>query len=388
MFTRSGHSSGNVFSAVALLIGTAIGAGIFGLPYVISQSGYLVGIIYIIGLGIVSTVVNLAFGEVVLSTEGTHQFPKYVEKYLGARWKIIAIIITFLGFYGALIAYAIEIGNLLHAVLSPHWGGDSMVYTMTFYTVMCLALFIGLRAIANVEKVMVIAIIALVILLASIGIPHIEVEHLTTFSPAAMFLPYGVVLFAFGAASAIPDMKNVLQDNKQKLRKAIIIGSLLPVIIYIVFVTIVVGITGPATTGSAVTGLGERLGSATLVFGAVFGIMAMTTSFLSLGLVLKEIFIYDLKRSALTSWLLVSIPPAIIVMLGLVSFIQILGISGALLGGVNGVVLMRMHYHMKKKRDRIPEYTISQSTLLHIVVYGLFILGIAYEAYMLIKPLS
>lgn len=383
MFTRSGHVSGNLFSAVALLIGTAIGAGIFGLPYVISQSGYIVGIGYILGLGIIGTIVNLAFGEVVLSTEGTHQFPKYVEKYLGKRWKTTAIIVTFLGFYGALIAYTIEIGNLLYAVLSQYWGGAPLHYAMSFYVLMSIALFIGLRAVANLEKVMVIGILILILLLVIIGIPHIEITNLFTFTPSAMFLPYGVVLFAIGAASAVPDMKNVLQKNPKQLRKAIIIGSIVPIIIYLVFVTIVVGITGHATTASAVLGLGERLGSVTLLFGTIFGIMAMTTSFLSLGLVLKEIFIYDFKQSLVVSWLFVVLPPAAIVILGLVSFIQILGISGALLGGVNGIVLMRMHYHSQTKRDRVPEYTITQSKLLHAIVYLLFVLGIAYEAYII-----
>ncbi len=387
MFTRSGHSSGNVFSAVALLVGTAIGAGIFGLPYVISQSGYVVGIVYILGLGIVGTIVNLAFGEVVLSTNGTHQFPKYVEKYLGQRWKVTALIITFLGFYGALIAYTIEIGNLLFAIFSPYWGGVSLQYAMAFYLIMSGALFIGLRAVADLEKIMVIGILVLIALLAIIGIPHINTDHLLTFSPTAIFLPYGIVLFAIGAASAVPDMKNVLKEHPEKLRKAIIIGSLLPIGIYLLFVTIVVGITGPATTESAVLGLGERLGSATLLFGAIFGIIAMATSFLSLGLVLKEIFMYDFKQPLFLSWLYVVIPPAIVVILGLVSFIQILGISGALVGGINGIVLMRMHHHSQAKRDRKPEFAITQSKLLHGIVYILFLLGIVYEAYIIFKPL-
>lgn len=384
MFTRFGHKSGNLFSAIALLIGTAVGAGIFGLPYVISKSGFFVGIVYIFSLGAVALIVNLAYGEVILSTNGTHQLPKYVEKYLGKRWKTIAIITTFLGFYGALTAYLVEVGNLLYAILSNSIGGTPLMYSLGFFVVMAAALFIGLRAVANFEKIIVVAIILMVILLAIVGMQHVTFDYYLTFDSSAMFLPYGVVLFAIGAGSAVPDMKNVLMKNQQDLKKAIIIGTLVPVVLYLIFVTMIVGITGPATTESAVLGLGTVINDRMAQFGAIFGVAAMSTSFLALGLVLKEIYIYDLKQRPILSWLLVLIPPFILVIFSLVSFIEVLGISGALLGGINGIIMMGMHRHIKNKRDRKPEYSISQSRLMHYIVYIIFVLGMFYEAYILL----
>lgn len=381
MFTRFGHRSGSLFAASALLVGGAIGAGIFGLPYVFSKSGYGIGLIYLVTLGALAMLVNLAYGEVILSTKGTHQFPRYVEKYLGARWKILAIIALFVGLYGSLAAYVVEVGNLLHELLFPYFGGSSLLYSLGFSVVASIALLIGLRAIATTEKVMVWVMLVLTVILIVIGLPHIEPAHVLTVEPANIFLPFGVVLFALGAASAVPDMKNVLVNNKKLLFKAIIIGSIIPIIVYALFSFVVVGVTGPNTTESAVIGLGAVLGKPALVFGAVFGIISMSTSFLLLGLVIKEVYQYDFKVNRYVAWALVMLPPVAIVMGHFLSFIEILGISGALIGGVDGIIIMHMHKKLPKRRERIPEYSISRSTTLHVVTYVIFALGMCYEFY-------
>lgn len=381
MFTRFGHRSGSLFAASALLVGGAIGAGIFGLPYVFSKSGFGIGLLYLLTLGLLTMLVNLAYGEVVLSTKGTHQFPKYVEKYLGGRWKLLAMIALFVGLYGSLAAYVVEIGNLLHELFYPYLGGSSLIYSLVFAGFVSMALLIGLRAVAATEKIMVWVMFILTGLLIVIGLPSVETNHLTTIDPTYAFLPFGVVLFALGAASAIPDMKNILVNNKKALFKAILIGSIIPIIVYAIFSFVVIGVTGPNTTESAVIGLGTVLGKPALLFGAIFGIVAMSTSFLMLGMVIKEVFQYDFKVNQYVAWALVMLPPVAIVAGHWLSFIEILGISGALIGGIDGIIIMHMHRKLPQHRERTPEYTISRSITLHAFTYVIFVLGICYEFY-------
>lgn len=384
MFTRSSHKPGSVFAAASLLIGSTVGAGIFGLPYVISQSGFAVGVGYLLVIGLVALFVNLAYGEVVLSTKGVHQLPVYVEKYLGIRWKRIATAAMFIGFYGALAAYLIEVGNLLFELFGNRFGGTPVFYSLGFFVVMATLLWIGLRAVAKVEQVLVIGLIGLVVGLLVIGLPAVHTDALLTFSAKHAFLPYGVVLFSYAAAGAVADMKNVLSHQRHKLKKAIIIGTVIPMIIYIVFVALTVGISGIHTTESAVVGLGDALGRNALLFGAVFGIISMSTSFLLLGLILKEVYQYDMKLPSVAAWALAVSPPLIITVFGLLSFVEILAISGALTGGINGIVFVLMHYHVQKKRERNPEYIIVQSKFMHVIMYALFFFGMAYELYMVI----
>ena len=40
------------FSALAVLVGTCVGAGILAIPYVISKSGFAIGLFYLIFIGL------------------------------------------------------------------------------------------------------------------------------------------------------------------------------------------------------------------------------------------------------------------------------------------------------------------------------------------------
>lgn len=369
------------------MVGTAVGAGIFGLPYTFVQSGFLVGCVYVVTLGAILLLVNLAYGEVVLHTAGTHQFPAYVEKYLGRRWKWLALTSLFVGFYGALSAYFMEVTELLRTILQPVIGGHDLIYLLAYVCLIAVALYFGLRAVANAEKVLMVVMLSLIAILLAFASTRVEANFFTLAHVSNIFLPYGVVLFALSAAASIPDMKNVLNGKRHLLKKAIVLGSVIPIAVYLAFAFSVVGLTGPNTTESAVLGLGATLGPATLVLGSTFGIITMSTSLLMCGLVLKEIYVYDYKLHPLLAWLTVIVPPVIVVVFKFLSFIEILGLSGALIGGVDGIVIMKMHHQVLAHSDQPSEFTITQSRLVHWLTYAVFAGGIIYELYVVVQRL-
>ena len=77
------------FPAVAVLMGTIIGAGILGIPYAIMQSGFLIGLIHLIVIGAIVLLITLYLGEISLRTAKNHQLTGYAEKYLGKKGKLI-----------------------------------------------------------------------------------------------------------------------------------------------------------------------------------------------------------------------------------------------------------------------------------------------------------
>ena len=100
-------------SAIAVLVGTCIGAGVLGIPYVASKSGFFVSLFYIFFIGAIILLVNLYLGEVALRTKGNHQIAGYANKYLGKRGKIVAQIATLFGIYSAIVAYLLGVGASL-----------------------------------------------------------------------------------------------------------------------------------------------------------------------------------------------------------------------------------------------------------------------------------
>src|SRR3989339_612129 len=92
---------GNFFYAVAILIGMIIGAGIFGIPYVVAQAGFAVGLFYLVLLGGAVMLLHLFYGEIVLRTKQEHRLIGYAAKYLGKEAKKIATLTVLFEYYGS-----------------------------------------------------------------------------------------------------------------------------------------------------------------------------------------------------------------------------------------------------------------------------------------------
>ncbi|MBI2637312.1 MAG: hypothetical protein HYW88_00290, partial [Candidatus Sungbacteria bacterium] len=90
-----------------LVAGTIIGVGVFGIPYVISRSGLLVGFFELGAIAVLMAVVHLMYGEIILRTKSVHRLPGYVELYLGNHAKIFSLISYLVGLSGALLAYTV-----------------------------------------------------------------------------------------------------------------------------------------------------------------------------------------------------------------------------------------------------------------------------------------
>ncbi|MBT7928374.1 GerAB/ArcD/ProY family transporter, partial [Candidatus Peregrinibacteria bacterium] len=299
-----------LFRASALLSGTIIGAGVLGIPYVVAQSGFLTGLLAILILGVAILLMNLFMGEIVLRTPGNHQLPGYAEKYLGKWGKRIAICSMFLVIYGALVAYIIGEGAALSAIL----GLTPFISSIIFFIFVSIFIFIGLKAITKYELLFASIVLFLILLISGFAIfsSQFNISNLATFDITKIFIPYGVILFAFAGAASIPEMKEYLSHDRKKLKNAIILGSLIPIASYILFAFTTIAITGTSTTEIATIGLGNYLGSSMILFGNIFAIFAMLTSFLTLALAMKEIYMYDYNIKPLSAWLLTMSLPLII----------------------------------------------------------------------------
>ena len=77
------------FPALAVLVGTIIGAGFLGIPYVVAKSGFIPGLAYLVFVFLFILLVKLYLGETILRTKGNHQLTGYAEKYLGKKGKYL-----------------------------------------------------------------------------------------------------------------------------------------------------------------------------------------------------------------------------------------------------------------------------------------------------------
>lgn len=368
------------FEAIAVLVGTVIGAGVLGIPYVVAKAGFITGAIMIAVIGLAILMTNLCLGEVILRTPGNHQLTGYAEKYLGKTGKKLMTFTMIFGIYGALIAYIIGEGEALSAI----FGAPPIYFSLMFFAFMAFVIFVGLKMIKRLELVLSFIVLSIVLIISAFSFNRIDIANLMTFNIRNVFIPYGVILFAFLGAAAVPEMKEVLVKQRKKLKKAIIIGSIIPFVAYLIFALVVVGATGLNTTQIATIGLGNLIGDYMIIFGNLFAIFAMGTSFLTLGLALKEMYDYDYNLSKTKAWLLTCFVPLGLFLAGIKSFIATIGVTGSIAGGIEGILIITMFWKAKKLGKRKPEYTLNKTKIVGTLLITVFVLGIIYTIYNLL----
>ncbi|MBU2639936.1 MAG: GerAB/ArcD/ProY family transporter [Nanoarchaeota archaeon] len=368
MFSKEGYK------ATATLVGTIIGAGVLGIPYVVAKAGFLTGMLVIILLGIVILLINLSIGEVVLRTKGVHQLTGYAEKYLGKKGKRIMTFSMFFGITGALLAYIIGVGEALGALfnLNPFW------FSLGFFVIAAGLIYHGIKSVATSELLLSSLVITLILVIGFVCLfsGKMDINNLKDFNLFKIFVPYGVILFAFVGAAAVPEMSEIFRRNRKEFKKAIVIGSLIPLLLYAFFAFVIVGVFGKNVTEIATLGLGLEFGIIVVILANLFAVFSMSTSFLTLGLALREMYDYDYKLSHFSSWAITCFIPLILFLFGFKSFIKVLETSGVVAGGVEGSLIVLMLLMAKKKSERKPEYSIGINKIIGAVLIIVFVLGI------------
>lgn len=362
------------FEAIAVLIGTIIGAGVLGIPYVVYKAGFFTGLLVILLIGLAVLITYICLGEVILRTKGIHQLTGYAEKYLGKIGKFLMTFAMIGGINGALIIYLIGEGETLSALFN----GPPLFYSLLFFIVMSIIVFLGVKVLGESELLLTSSLIFVIIIMFLSSINKINLANLSGFSLKNLLIPYGVILFAFLGASAVPEMNEILIKNKKAMKKAIFIGCLIPLIVYILFTTITIAVTGENITEIATIGLGKALGSYFNIFGNLFAIFAMATCFIALGIALKEMYQYDYKINKNIAWLLTCFIPLILFLIGIRKFTSTIGFVGALAGGIESILIILMWWSSKKKSDRKPEYIINLKYLGYPLII-IFLIGAIYE---------
>lgn len=361
------------FESVAMMIGAIVGAGVLGIPFVVAQSGVLIGVLYILILGVLVTYVHLMIGEVTLRTQKKMQVPGLARKYLGTLggW-IMGIDYVFFS-YMAIVAYIVASGDVL-AALFPIL--SAFQWSLIFFSLLAIVVYVGLNGVKVAELVLAMIMLTLLIVIMMSGIPHIDPSNLLVIQFANVFVPFGVIMFAMGGASAVPEMENLLPHAGKKIERTLIIGTLTTVLLYMMFTIVVVGVTGLNTTSVATIGLGQAISQHVVVLGALFALIAMSTSFLTIGLALRRVYEWDCGLPRVFAWVLALGIPLIVYMLGARDFIKTLALAGALGGGLEGILFVCMFWQARKKGDIVPKglYVHFGKTIGFIVI-ATFMLG-------------
>lgn len=371
------------FGAVLTLVGTIIGAGILGLPYVFARAGFLTGLAVTGFVAIFFIYMYLSLGEAILRTKGEHQLPGVTERYFGRKGKSIFFIVMLLSSYGSLVAYLLASGRAFHNLFSGFFALSGVLnhpvfYSTIFFIVMSFLIIKGLNTIMSSELLVTSLLLISIIFIFIISFSSIDYSNLSNFESGNLFMPYGAIFFAFMGFTTVPESIRIMHHKRKAVPIILVLSIVLPLIAYLLFSFAVVGIMGENTAELGTHGLEEFLGNSMIIIGNIFLLFSVTTSFLAIGFAQQNVFVLDFGIPKLISWFIsIGVPFLLFLSLtNVMGFVDVLSISGAIFGGMMAFLILIVSYAAKKKGELEPEYSVPLNLPMVIVMTAILVLGV------------
>ncbi len=231
-------------------------------------------------------------------------------------------------------------------------------------------IYLGTRSVDLLNRILMLALGLLFFSLIIMVGPHVELKRLTYQQPKYILLALSVIATSFGFHIIIPTLRSYFHQDAASLKKSILIGSLCPLIIYIVWNLLALGVIPVAGAVSIHQGLELGCNGALLLsrsldkpsigwVAEVFAFIAIITSFLGVSLSLFDFLSegFKIKKTSfgkLLLYLLTFLPPTLLVLTDPCIFIDALDYAGAfgvmiLLGLMPPLMVWSLRYYKQIK---------------------------------------
>lgn len=350
------------------MAGTAIGGGMLALPVLTAAAGFLPAVcIYIIcWLFMVGT--GFLFAEIFLWQKEEINIVSMAKMTLGIPGQIVAWALYLFLFYSLTVAYTSAGGNLVTDLLPnlPR-GGGSLIFVVLFAPFVIL----GPGACDRLNWLLMAGLILSFALFFFSAVPKVEGELLAHSDWSKMLLAVPVIFTSFGFQGLVPTLSNYLQRDSKRIKRAILWGSSIPLLVYIVWEILILGVVpleglqlAQQMGQSAVYPLRAVLHLPWLyTVGEFFAFFSIVTSFLGVTLGMLD-FLADglsVKKTALGRLFvaaLIFVPAIAISMSNPAIFLNALSYGGgfgcALILGLMPIVMaISGRYILKKEGERL-----------------------------------
>jgi len=341
----------------------------FALPYVFVQAGFLTGFLYLaLGTAVFSTL-HVMYAEVIEATPGKHRFVGYAGIHLGPIGKWVSVVTVLFGMVLTLTIYLILSASFI-GLIWPELPATTGV--IAFWALGSVVVLMSLNRLANFEFAVTLAMIGIVVVLFVLGFSKTNLGLLSTLpvvNLSSILLPYGVVLFSLSGRAAISSVREYFQSRKldnNKLRRAIIWGTITPAVVYVFFVLAIVWLSPGGVTEDAVSGIQVNFSWIVSLIG-LLGFFVIWTSYFFLGLEARDILSYDFKIPPLIDSALIVFLPLALYFYSSQNLIWFISLAGGVFLAIESIIVLLM-----------------RRTLKPIGIWGYFIIllllgGIAYE---------
>ncbi|MEA5096384.1 MAG: aromatic amino acid transport family protein [Sedimentibacter saalensis] len=330
----------SAWEAAMLIAGSGLGTGILAIPYAASRTG-LFGIVFSVAAAFAASVLmHLLVADLVLNSKNSTQLMGIFKEHLfkGKNERLFSSM--FFAVLAVVLLFNLAIYILVAAeVLTESFGIAPSVSKIIFYSVSSLIVVAGIKIIGVSEKYSMIIIGGVVLFLTVKSVNHsVRNMELTFGSYRGALALYGLVMFSFSALFSIPQAANNI-ENKNKLKTAIIAGIAINAAITLFFTFSVIK-ASDTVTQVATIGLSSSLGNMIKVVCALFVVLAMFTSYLSIALAQIDIICTEIKVKRNGAFMGATVPSLLAALFLPMSFISMIQVVGGIVAVITSLLVI------------------------------------------------
>ncbi len=363
------------FGSTLLVGGTSIGAGMLALPLTTGAGGFFPSSILLF-IAFAFMLMSLFFLlEVTLMSEKINaNLITICKERLGSVGKFTAWVSFLMLLYSVAAAYLSGGGSLIADVLgsSLKMNVPANIGIFIFLAVFGFIVVFETKAVDAINRICMIGLALSFLFLLIFVTPHVEASNYSGGKPKYLWAAVPVVVLSFTSHIIVPSLRSYLGGDVAKLKKALLYGSLISLVFYLVWEFLIIGMLplsgkyGLETIGGSphpVAGLTDAL-SAILgvpwvaVVVGLFSFFALVTSFFGVALSLYDFLADGFKikktiKGKAFLLLLIFAPPLLFSLFYPGGFILALGYAGVFVAILYGLLpafmVWRGRYFEKKK---------------------------------------
>jgi len=289
-------------SALFLVCGTCIGGGMLALPVATCVNGFIPStvIMLLAWCAMTCTALYLVEAGFWMKKDEAHLI-SMTENLLGRKAKGVSWLLFLFISYASLVAYTAGAASLVTQGLDSF--GQVQISqnasALLFIAVFGPVIFCSHKALGRLNSILFVSMIIAYACLIVISAPNIETKLLLRTDWNGFYFALPLFLTAFSFQTMVPSLHPYLNHHGPSLKSAIIGGTFLACIVYLIWQATVLGsvplegafgLKGVLQEGGAATFvLGKAAGStAIMLLASFFAFFALVTSFLGIALGLYD----------------------------------------------------------------------------------------------------
>lgn len=385
-----------VLGSILLIIAMSIGGGLLSLPVVTAEPGFFNSTLLLVLIWLITTVGSLFILEICLRLPRDTNLISMARDTLGFPGQVLTAIFFLLMLYSIMCVYISGGTDLVHSIfVSFNIRPFSELSALIFVGILGSFVWHGIKLVDKANRALMAGKMSVYFLLVLLLLPSASIKNLPMGDFHALSGAVMPAIFSFGYAIIIPSLCSYLDHNVKQLRTAVLIGSFIPLLCFVIWNYVVQGtmsqmqLVAIGQSGQVISQLNAGLSAAgnpwVTTMTHLFTTICLLTAFLAVSLSLSDVIANGInrKKEGKYKWFiyfLTFFPPLAIVLYHPYIFITAIQYAGILVVALSIFLPTLMVWRIRRHRvlGKLKEFQVPGGTLLLLMMLVISILMLIF----------